>query len=77
MTRPVSPVKPSNMELVFFYDCPYCGKGQPVIAPLQPTMLSCDMCRQNFPIVPVDERTVHFLRIMLHNGPAAVDSDYL
>ena len=75
--KPVSPVKPSGMELVFFYGCPYCGNEQPALAPLHPGMLSCDKCRQNYPVVPIDEHTVHFVRIILSGGAAAIDSDYM
>ena len=77
MSRPVSPVKPSGMELVFFYACPYCNRSQPTIAPLQPTLLTCDVCRQKFPIVPVDQRSVYYVRIMMGNGMAAIDPDFM
>ena len=75
--RPVAPVKPIAMELVFFYSCPYCRRELPLVAPPQPIMVNCDVCRQAFPIVPVDEYSVQFVKLMLGDGPAAIDPDYL
>jgi hypothetical protein len=72
-----APVKPSGLELVFFYICPYCRRQMPVPAPLQPSMIDCKFCRHDFPIMPVDRHSVHFVRIMFGDGPAAVDPDYL
>ena len=40
-------------------------------------MMTCDVCRQKFPIVPVDASTVQFIKLMLADGPAAVDPDFL
>ncbi len=75
--RPPEPVKPMGMELVFFYSCPYCNRELPLAAPTSPTMMTCDVCRQKFPIVPVDASTVQFIKLMLADGPAAVDPDFL
>lgn len=75
--RPVSPVKPIAVELVFFYPCPHCMRELPLVSPSQPSMITCDVCRQSFPIVPIDEYTVHFIKLMLADGPAAVDPDYI
>ncbi len=75
--RPVNPVKPIGMELVFFYSCPHCRREMPLVAPLQPALITCEMCRQPFPIVPIDEHTVQFVKLMLADGPAAVDADFL
>lgn len=75
--RPLGPVKPIGMELVFFYPCPHCGRELPLVAPPQAAMITCDVCRQGFPIVPVDEYSVHFVKVMLGDGPAAIDPDYL
>ena len=75
--RPVAPVKPSGMELVFIYGCPYCNREQPLAAPLHPTMITCDFCRQQFPIVPVDDFSVQFVKLMLANGLAAIDPDFM
>lgn len=75
--RPVAPVKPISVELVFFYACPYCQRELPMVAPSQPTMVTCDMCRQSFPIVPIDEYSVQFVKLMLADGQAAIDPDYM
>ncbi|WP_319780260.1 hypothetical protein [Maridesulfovibrio sp.] len=74
--KPLSPVKPSGMELIFMFPCPFCGREVPYIAPTQPAMATCDACRRNFPIVPVDEKIVRFYKTMLENGKAAVDPDF-
>jgi hypothetical protein len=65
------------MELVFFYVCPYCRRQLPVPSPLLPAMITCSVCGKDFPIVPVDQYTAHFVRLMMGDGPAAVDPDYL
>lgn len=75
--RPVSPVKPIGMELVFFYPCPYCRRELPLVSPPHPAMITCDTCRQQFPIVPIDEYSVQFIKVMLGDGLAAIDPDYL
>ncbi len=76
-SRPIDPVKPVSMELVFFYACPFCNNEMPVVSPISPTMLNCDVCRQRFPIVPVDEHSVQFIKLMLQDGQAAIDTDYM
>lgn len=75
-TRPVQPVYPGAMELLFFYRCPHCMQQVALLAPLQPAMARCDRCGEQFPIVPVDERSVNYIKIMLDNGRAAVDPDF-
>ena len=75
--RPVAPATPVSVELVFFYACPYCQRELPLVAPSQPTMVTCDTCRQSFPIVPVDEYSVQFVKLMLADGQAAIDPDYM
>jgi hypothetical protein len=40
-------------------------------------MAQCDACGRAFPIVPVEESSVRFMKIMLANGRAAVDPDFL
>jgi hypothetical protein len=40
-------------------------------------MVACDVCRQSFPIVPVDEYSIQFIKLMLANGQAAIDPDYM
>ena len=75
-SRPVQPVPPESMELVFFYRCPGCGRRNPLIAPTQPSMTRCESCGEPFPVMPVDERTVHYVKILLANGRAALDPDF-
>lgn len=74
--RPIHPVMPFGMELTFFYNCPNCGRKVPIIAPTQPAMALCEACGIPFPLVPVDERTVQYIKIMLADGRAAVDPDF-
>lgn len=73
----VSPVAPSGLDLVFYYRCPHCSKKTPLISPMQPGMVACAACAQTFPVLPVDDRTIHFIQIMLNNGRAAVDQDFV
>jgi DNA-directed RNA polymerase subunit RPC12/RpoP len=75
--RPVQPVAPSGMELIFMYRCPHCGRKAALIAPMQPAMVQCDACQTPFPVVPVDERTVKYIKLMLAEGRAAVDPDFV
>ncbi len=75
--KPIQPVTPEGMEILFFYPCPRCQRHVPLLSPTQPTMVQCDNCHESFPIVPVDERGLHYIRIMLANGQAAVDPDFM
>ncbi len=74
MTAP-DPVKPSGMRLVFLYNCPFCREDVLIPAPLAPGNLRCPSCRNVFPIVPVDEKTVQYIHTMLLDGRAAADLD--
>ena len=74
--RPVQPVSPSGMEVLFIYECPSCGRQVGLLSPTQPAMAHCDVCGVPFPIVPVDERGVQYIKLMLNNGRAAVDPDF-
>ncbi len=74
--KSVQPVAPEGMELIFFYQCPECGRKNPFIAPTQPAMARCDACGTSFPLVPVDAHTVRFVKIILEGGRAAVDPDF-
>lgn len=76
-TTTVTPVGPCSLDLVFSYRCPHCGKKNHLISPMQPEMVSCGSCSQAFPVLPVDDRTIHFIQIMLNNGRAAVDQDFV
>lgn len=75
--KPLTPTRPSSMELVFFYPCPFCQRQVPLIGPTQPTMAQCDACKGHFPIVPVDDKSIQFVKIMLSNGRAGVDPDFM
>jgi hypothetical protein len=75
--KPVNPVKPGGMELVFMYACPYCRREMPILAPVSPTVIRCDVCKNTFPIIPVEEKTVAFVKLMLANGVSAIDVDFM
>lgn len=75
--RPPEPVAPDGMELIVFYQCPYCGRHIGLPAPIEPRMIPCDVCHRNFPIIPVDEYGLHFLRIITAGGKATADPDFL
>jgi hypothetical protein len=40
-------------------------------------MLNCDSCGRAFPIIPVDEHGLHYVRAMLAGGKAAAAPDFL
>jgi hypothetical protein len=46
-------------------------------SPVKPGLAQCGGCRGRFPIVPVDERTVQFVKLMTAGGKAAVDPDFV
>lgn len=75
--KPLMPVKPSGLELIYLYLCPFCERQVPIISPTQPSMAQCDACKGHFPIVPVDERTVQYIKIVLANGRAGIDPDFM
>lgn len=75
--RPVAPVPPDGMEILFFYKCPFCSRHIGVPSPIEPRMLRCEACHGQFPIIPVEEQGLHYIRIMLANGQAAADPDFL
>ncbi len=75
--RPMQPVAPVSMHIVFGYICPSCGQTSHVPAQVRPTQIRCVKCQTVFPIIPVDERTLHFIHIMLDNGRAAADTDFI
>ncbi len=75
--RPLTPVPPHDMEIIFLYTCPHCGAKVAVISPTKPAMARCDSCGEPFPLTPVDERTIQYIRLMLADGRAAVDPDFI
>lgn len=75
--KPVSPVKPKGMELIFIYSCPYCQREIPLVAPTSPAVVRCDVCTRTFPVIPVEEKTIAFIKLMLGNGSSAIDTDFM
>lgn len=75
--KPVKPVAPSGMELIFLYECPHCGRKNALISPTVPSSVTCEFCQNPFPILPVNERGVQYVKLMMGNGYSAVDLDYL
>lgn len=74
---PAEPVPPDAMELIVFYKCPHCGRHIGVPAPIEPRIINCDICHRGFPIIPIDEFGLHYLRIMTAGGKATADPDFL
>lgn len=72
----VKPVAPSGLELIFIYVCPHCGQKNALIAPLNPSSVKCENCQQTFPVLPVNARSIEYIKLMLGNGYSAVDLDY-
>ena len=73
--KPLEPVAPDGMELLFFYRCPHCLRHVPLVNPVEPRNVRCDGCGKQFPIIPVDEHGLHYVRIMLANGKAYLSTD--
>ncbi|SDB26251.1 hypothetical protein SAMN05660653_01253 [Desulfonatronum thiosulfatophilum] len=71
------PVKPVRMEIIYIYPCPFCGRELPLASPTQPALAHCDMCKNQYPVVPIDERMTRFLKLVNADGKAAIDQDYL
>lgn len=74
---PLTPSKPAGLEVIVYYYCPHCGRKTPLLAPVQPAMAQCDACARQFPVAPVDARSIQFIKTMLANGHAAVDPDFI
>ena len=75
MTYP-EPVTPTGMAMLFIYICPYCQNQVALMAPTSPVTVTCNDCHNNFPIVPVEERTMQYLQTMLADGKAAGNPVY-
>lgn len=75
--RPVDPVAPVGMTMIFHYACPFCRRTVPLDTPTQATMVFCPHCTRRFPIIPVDESVVHFIRIMTDDGRGAANQEYM
>jgi len=70
------PVAPSGMTIVFSYVCPACGKEYIIPEPTQPAQIRCQYCSAKFPILPVEDRTLAYIHLMLDEGRAAVDTNF-
>lgn len=70
------PVLPVSMELVVMYPCSRCGRRVPLLAPTDPAMARCDACGHRFPVAPVDEKTVRFLKTITSDGRTLTDPGY-
>lgn len=77
MSKPIEPVKPVGMEIVFFYPCPACKKEIGLLSPTQPAMAQCEYCKEVFPIIPVNDRNIQYIRLMMNNGRSAIELDFL
>ena len=77
LDKPPAPVKPGGLELVFIYACPHCANDNPVLASYRRTVTCCQNCQKNFTIIPVEEKTVLFIKLILGNGAAAIDPDFI
>ena len=49
--KPLEPVAPDGMELLFFYRCPHCLRHVPLGNPVEPRNVRCDGCGKQFPII--------------------------
>lgn len=47
------------------------------MATLQIALAQCDACHRKFPVVPMDSRTINFIKTILDNGRAAIHPDYI
>ena len=75
--EPLQSVKPVGLELIFLYPCPFCAHQVPTLSPTQPAEIQCESCARKFPILPVDEKTVVYIKTVLANGASAVDPAFL
>jgi len=71
------PVKPIGMEIVFYYQCPYCYRKVPLIAPVEPSVGQCDACGEQFSVAPADEKNIRYIKTILDNGRAAIDPNFV
>lgn len=77
MNKPTRPVMPSGLEFVIYYTCPNCGAMNGAFSPVEPGMLTCGHCQTEFPVIPVDARSLQYIRLMTGNGRFMVESDFL
>ncbi len=75
--KPIDPVKPVGMDIILYYPCPFCKNKVPIIAPVQPSLGYCDRCHREFPLVPADEKSINFLKLIFDDGRAIIDSTFI
>jgi hypothetical protein len=42
--KPVAPVKPGSMEVIFLYACPFCRREIPLVSPAHPPPGNSAVC---------------------------------
>lgn len=72
-----APVHPVSLECLLVYPCPACGNQVPMLNPVNAGVAQCPHCGEQFPFVPMDEKNLLFLKVMLKNGKCAVAPDYM
>ncbi len=72
-----TPVKPSGMDIVFYYSCPFCSRKVPLLAPTKPSAIRCDSCHKQFNVAPVDEKNLRFIKTIMDEGRAGIDPDFV
>ncbi len=75
--KPLEPVKPEGLEVLLYYPCPFCNRRVPTIAPLEATVIRCDSCNKQFPVVPADDKSIKFIKTILDMGRAAISPEYV
>ena len=75
--KDITPVKPEGIEIVVYYSYPFCSKKVPAVAPLEPTVIRCDGCNRQFPVVPCDDKSISFIKAILDYGQAVISPDFL
>ncbi len=76
MNKPLQPVKPVGIELIFLYPCPFCKHQVPTLSPTSPAAIRCEECGGEFPVFPIDEKSVVFIKTVLADGQAAIDPSF-
>ncbi len=73
----IEPVAPSGLDIILTYACPSCHTPLPVAAPIHPIKIKCAMCSLEFPILPADPTTLQYLRLILADGAAIINADFM
>lgn len=76
--RPIEPAKPEGMELIFFYACPYCGRKILALATGRPFRWRVVIrAPKTFQFCLWMNAQYVFAKLMLANGKAAIDPDFM